>query len=119
MPWMRHRQADVWAKVDERGQLVRDADDRVEVVDKLSSDARTYRASARNLTPVAGAPIEPDAEPPEPQRATTPATGTIQVWTDGACTGNPGPAGIGVVIVDGEHRAEISEFLGAGTNNIA
>ena len=41
------------------------------------------------------------------------------MWTDGACTGNPGPAGIGVVVGDGDQRQEVSEFLGPGTNNIA
>ena len=41
------------------------------------------------------------------------------MWTDGACTGNPGPAGLGVVIIDGGHARELSEYLGEGTNNIA
>ncbi|MEM9488466.1 MAG: ribonuclease H [Myxococcota bacterium] len=43
----------------------------------------------------------------------------VVVYTDGACTGNPGPAGIGVVIMDGDKRRELSEYLGQGTNNIA
>jgi ribonuclease HI len=43
----------------------------------------------------------------------------LQVWTDGACSGNPGPMGIGVVLIDGAWRDEISEYLGTGTNNIA
>jgi ribonuclease HI len=43
----------------------------------------------------------------------------VIVYTDGACTGNPGPMGIGAVIVDGPQRREISEYLGVGTNNIA
>src|SRR5262245_41886799 len=44
----------------------------------------------------------------------------IHAWTDGACTGNPGPMGIGVVLISGKHRKEISEYLGpVGTNNIA
>jgi ribonuclease HI len=43
----------------------------------------------------------------------------IIVYTDGACTGNPGPAGLGVVIIDGTQRRELSEYLGVGTNNIA
>ena len=43
----------------------------------------------------------------------------IVAYTDGACSGNPGPAGIGVVLVCGDHRREISEFIGAGTSNIA
>jgi ribonuclease HI len=41
------------------------------------------------------------------------------VWTDGACSGNPGPSGIGVVVIDGAEQKEISEYLGEGTNNIA
>jgi ribonuclease HI len=45
--------------------------------------------------------------------------GDIIVYTDGACTGNPGPAGIGVVVLRGRSRIELSEFLGVGTNNIA
>lgn len=41
------------------------------------------------------------------------------VYTDGACTGNPGPAGLGVVVVSGDLRDELSEYLGHATNNIA
>jgi len=43
----------------------------------------------------------------------------VLVFTDGACSGNPGPAGIGVVLVCGEHRKEISEYIGEATSNIA
>lgn len=46
----------------------------------------------------------------------------LQVWADGACRGNPGPAGVGVVIVgDGDpaSRVELAEFIGGATNNIA
>ena len=45
--------------------------------------------------------------------------GAIIVYADGACSGNPGPAGLGVVVVDGEEKRELSEYLGDGTNNIA
>ena len=41
------------------------------------------------------------------------------IFTDGAALGNPGPMGIGVVLVAGAHRKEISEYLGVGTNNVA
>ena len=46
---------------------------------------------------------------------------TIIVNTDGGARGNPGPAGIGVVIrdADGNLKKEVSEFLGNGTNNFA
>lgn len=43
----------------------------------------------------------------------------VLVFTDGACSGNPGPAGIGVVLVSGDHRKEISEYIGEATSNIA
>lgn len=47
------------------------------------------------------------------------STTVIHVYADGACSGNPGPAGLGVVVLDSESRVEISEYLGKGTNNIA
>lgn len=43
----------------------------------------------------------------------------IQLWTDGACTGNPGPAGLGVFYRHKGDERELSEYLGRGTNNIA
>ena len=45
--------------------------------------------------------------------------GKICVFTDGASSGNPGPAGIGVLLRYGKHEREISEFIGITTNNIA
>ena len=47
------------------------------------------------------------------------ARGGIVAYADGACSGNPGPCGLGVVVIDGETRRELSEYLGTGTNNIA
>jgi len=44
----------------------------------------------------------------------------LVIYTDGACFGNPGPMGIGIVIyADGKIVREISEYIGEGTNNIA
>jgi ribonuclease HI len=44
----------------------------------------------------------------------------VQIYIDGAARGNPGPAGIGVVIKKGSQTfAEISDFIGKATNNIA
>jgi ribonuclease HI len=123
--WLKHRlrDADVWAKVDDKGALVTDRDGRVEIVYKAAPGAKVYRAGARNLVAVGGEPIEIDAGERAPDRnaAVSDAApkNAIHVWTDGACTGNPGPAGLGVVIVDGEKHTEISEYLGDGTNNIA
>ncbi len=38
---------------------------------------------------------------------------------DGASLGNPGPSGIGIVIEAGGRSIEISEHIGAATNNVA
>jgi len=123
MPWSRHRlrDADVWARVDIQGRLVTDKDGRVEVVYKPAEGAKVYRAGARNLTPTGDAAIEiaVGERAPEKGKAAPIPDNAIHVWTDGGCIPNPGPAGIGVVIIDGKERHEISEYLGMGTNNIA
>jgi ribonuclease HI len=138
MPWIRHRlrDADVWARVDASGALIKDPEGRVEIVYKPVAGARVYRAGSRNLSPSSGSdnpPIEIEVgeraqERPAGGKAAAGAAGpvatvanadAIHVWTDGACEGNPGPAGLGVVIIDGAERRELSEYLGHGTNNIA
>lgn len=45
----------------------------------------------------------------------------VTVRTDGACRGNPGPAGIGFVLeIEGEsRRIERSAYIGEATNNVA
>jgi ribonuclease HI len=41
----------------------------------------------------------------------------VIIYTDGACSGNPGPGGYGVVLISGNHRKEISEGFRLTTNN--
>jgi ribonuclease HI len=41
----------------------------------------------------------------------------VTIYTDGACSGNPGPGGYGVVLISGSHRKEISEGFRLTTNN--
>ena len=43
------------------------------------------------------------------------------MYTDGAARGNPGPAAVGVVVLDSDQRplTKISRFLGCATNNQA
>lgn len=46
----------------------------------------------------------------------------LLIHTDGAARGNPGPAGLGALLVDadsGEVLAELARFLGVRTNNYA
>ena len=42
---------------------------------------------------------------------------TVDIWTDGACSGNPGPGGWGAVLRYGETEKEISGAEAATTNN--
>jgi ribonuclease HI len=129
MAWSRMRFKDqmVWVNTDEQGRLVLDSDGRAEMKYR-EGDQKTYRPSPRNLVPAE----EPGSEPP-PRQTSSPGTGrtraepressasgdTVHVWTDGACSGNPGPMGIGVLVIAGDKRKEHGEFLGRGTNNIA
>ncbi len=43
------------------------------------------------------------------------------IYTDGGARGNPGPAGVGVVVMDGDGKVlkEISQYIGKTTNNFA
>ncbi|MBD1876987.1 ribonuclease HI [Nodosilinea sp. FACHB-131] len=41
----------------------------------------------------------------------------VIIYTDGACTGNPGPGGYGTVLLYGEHRKELSGGYRLTTNN--
>ena len=45
--------------------------------------------------------------------------GAIHIFTDGASSGNPGPAGIGVVLRHRDRVREISAYIGRNTNNVA
>ncbi len=42
---------------------------------------------------------------------------TVAIYTDGACSGNPGPGGWGAVLLYGAHRREISGANADTTNN--
>lgn len=44
-------------------------------------------------------------------------TRTIDIYTDGACRGNPGPGGWGAVLVAGGHRKTLYGGARATTNN--
>jgi ribonuclease HI len=140
MPWVEAtlRGQRVLARATQTGALVIEGG-RVEVRYK-PNDGRSYRAAARNLVVSEGAklipddavaPAEPAGEGPRqatrpaaegPRRTTKPAVpaGAWVAYTDGACSGNPGPAGAGVVLVSPEGKAhEGLEYLGTATNNVA
>ena len=50
-----------------------------------------------------------------------PLDSALTMYTDGASRGNPGPAGIGIVIFDDSNRqvGKISRYIGVQTNNYA
>ncbi|MBK9261845.1 MAG: ribonuclease HI [Polyangiaceae bacterium] len=86
-----------------------------ETVEKKETSAKTTKAGGAASTSEerkAAAKAAHENAPPPP-------AGQVIAYADGACTGNPGPAGLGVMIVDGPRRIELSEYLGEGTNNIA
>jgi ribonuclease HI len=133
VPWCkaRFKGSEVLARCDDQGRLVAQ-EGRVEIRYR-PGDARAYRAALQNLTASADGEVLPDATcveaQPVAQRAgpgtragmvpTAAPDGAIVVYADGACSGNPGPAGVGIVLIDGSTRRELSQFLGEGTNNIA
>ncbi|MEW6356961.1 MAG: ribonuclease HI [Planctomycetota bacterium] len=41
----------------------------------------------------------------------------VQIYTDGACSGNPGPGGYGVVLVSGRRRKELAGGFRLTTNS--
>src|SRR5262249_1313602 len=102
-------------------------------------DARAYRASVGNLVRAPDAEVLPDTvcvsgafvplrtPSNSSMKAAAPvvpaAGGDGRAWiayTDGACSGNPGPAGAGVALITPEGKiSESFESLGIGTNNVA
>lgn len=135
---MRLRNAEVLARCDKTGELVATGG-RVEVRYK-PNDGRAYFASASNLEPSPkGSAIEPDSfcGPGEAvQKASKKKTASgssstvaaapeqpsgdeVLVYADGACSGNPGPAGVGAVALWADQKRELSEYIGQATNNIA
>jgi len=41
----------------------------------------------------------------------------VEIFTDGACSGNPGPGGYGVILRSGDHEKELSAGYKDTTNN--
>lgn len=46
-----------------------------------------------------------------------PSPRQVTIYTDGACSGNPGPGGWGAVLIYGEHEKELSGCEAETTNN--
>lgn len=130
MPWIEAtlRGQPVLARARPDRSLVTEAG-RVEIRYK-PTDGRAYRAAARNVEILPDARLLPDdaCSPAAPSgRQARPEDHVIAVphgawvaYTDGACSGNPGPAGCGVVLVSPDGTIhERAEYLGEATNNVA
>lgn len=103
--------------------LKRDVDLACQLLHKLANESKLALSDADRsllrdvsrkleLCPVLEAQAELD-----PTLPTLSAT----LWSDGACRGNPGLAGVGAIIkgADGKVLATVSEFIGKTTNNVA
>jgi len=143
MPWVRallHGQA-VFARAKLDGTLLIEGN-RVEVCYSLHA-SRFYKARASNVEKSEDTAVLPDeacapradsgarlkratvvtnsTAKKRPQSAALPKVSkdSIVAYADGACSGNPGPAGLGVVILEGATPTEMGGPLGQATNNIA
>src|SRR5262245_42367440 len=149
MPWVRRRYRGnkVWVEVDGADALVLDERGLARVRYKPDDEQRTYSVRPAEVHAVDDA--DAPASGPSPRRdrrtkdaaadaeaatAADPAAGEafepgddvpalagleVHAYTDGAASGNPGPAGIGVVLLYREHKKEVSRYLGETTNNVA
>jgi len=136
MAWIKRklRGNSVFVRVDASGEPEKNEKGLVSIIYKLRADAKVYHASWKNLgvtgdpaderpfesddTPIAGAQAGASTRTAK-QEASAPSSDAIIIYTDGACSQNPGPMGLGAVVINRGKREELSEFLGIGTNNIA
>ena len=133
MPYkkMKFKGQQVYVETDRDGKPIME-NGRARMVYRRDSD-RVYRPNPKNLTELDAETAPVDETPNRPgsrsvsESAVHPGTlladepqSGIVAYTDGACIGNPGPAGLGYLIEwpDGE-RVGRGEPLGEATNNIA
>ena len=137
----------VWVEVDELGNpIVSQGKSSIRYSNK--SNTSKYSATARNIQLIPDAAVEqlPDIQAAQSAQKTSRfgsaktrtaaqaemaresaqrllksfASNAVVCFTDGSCQGNPGPAGVGVLmqLSEGEQHTE-SIYLGQGTNNVA
>jgi ribonuclease HI len=122
--WIRvkFRDAEVLARCQPDGALLVE---RGFVPFSYQPNGKVYSTRMDRIEPVEGAVPESYGDPkvraatPRPSAEIRPTSEAVQLWTDGACTGNPGPAGAGVLYRYQDDERVLSEYLGHGTNNIA
>ena len=120
---MRFKKNKVWLATDQAGAPVKEKG-KVRIKYRLDQDYE-YWVRPESVQPLdspveAGTQAPADAAEPAAVPPEEPAErDTIEIFTDGASSGNPGPSGIGVLLRYGAHEREISRFIGQATNNIA
>ncbi|MCA9522198.1 MAG: ribonuclease HI [Myxococcales bacterium] len=142
----RFKGKDVWVRSSEAGEPIV-SNGRLDVRYNAKPGVKIYSGSPQNLEPAEGSPTAIEIDEAEAVLASAPSTAKeaarpkrggakalivasgpepiagvdarYVIYTDGACSGNPGPAGSGVVILDATRRIELSIWLGTATNNIA
>ena len=139
----------IWAKVNDEGELLQTGG-RSPIRYSKQDGAKVYRANSSGVTLTGGEAIELGAgvsASPKPASSNRSGLGSaknrtaaqkqravelaaelvssfsddaVVAFTDGACKGNPGPAGSGVALKlpSGETLTR-SEYLGTATNNVA
>ena len=127
----------VFAKVDAAG-TVEASEGRVPIRYSDKAGARIYRAGVarvelvadgeiRSLDDGVGAPESPKGARSAGGKRRSPKSivydpipeGVVVAYTDGACSGNPGPAGAGALVQLPNGRVgESSQWLGQATNNV-
>lgn len=105
----------VFVEVDDAGKLLT-VNGKAKMRYKNAESAPQYSPFADKIALGEGGPVTP-----EPAAAPKPAAGKAEhiAYTDGACTGNPGPAGGGALVMfpDGS-KIEKHRALGMSTNNV-
>lgn len=128
--WQRKRFKNnkVWLAVDERGNpVVKNGKWLIKYRLEDSYDywvrpenVRAIEASTSAGLPAAAAEKKKAPESRAAQSGLFKPTGPcLNVYTDGAASGNPGPAGIGVVLCQNAGTTEIYRYIGETTNNVA
>lgn len=123
----------VWVAIDQQdGPLIENEKVLIKYQLDQPHEYRVHPDSVRPLPDKGGCKPNPSSEETVPKKASRSKTNsvnstgshirdakTIHVYTDGASSGNPGPAGIGIFLQYGVHQKEISQYIGIATNNIA
>ena len=125
---MRFKKNKVWVALDPSGQP--HVEDGKLLIKYQLDQSHEYRVHSKHVHPLESSdtskPMASDQAPAYPAESAIrqmdkkgETDRVIHVYTDGACSGNPGPSGIGVLLRYGFHEKEISTYIGIATNNIA